>query len=664
MTFIHAAPFLRLLLPFATGIFAGLQLLDTRLPTEAWWLPLCFLLSLSGVGFSSYLIVHRRNVPDLLAHGCLFMAGLVLAVGKDPMHQSDHHARFPAAQKFLLQLTEPPLQKTGYWKATAHVLELVDSSGIRRASGKLLLYIKEDSNSTLQQWKYGDLLEVHGKLQPIPGASYPEQFDYAAMMWARGINRRIFTEPQHIQWRGNEGNPILTLSFQAAYWTGEQLAAHFSPRIAAVLSSLLIGLRSNIEPQDLEAFKNTGTLHVLAVSGMHIALIYGVLMWLMSAVPWRIPSFVTLTFVAVCIWTYACISGFSASVSRAALMCSVMLLGKGIKRNSSLANNLSATAFILLLWEPRWLMDAGFLLSFTAVAGILIFQPLFERRQPKHKIAKSIWNLLSVSLAAQLGTLPVSLYYFHQFAAYFLIGNLLIIPLSTVALFGGLLFLPFCTTPYLGAMILSCTKVTTTLLLDAASWIGSWPNALLNSWYVSGIEAILLCVVLCGCAWYFSSTSAKPWMLLCALLLFAGMRSVRILQAQWTQRDIIFTRQQHGIWSLLLRHGRQAILLSNDTSRLDPKKMSAYLERYQIKPALFECSGEPEWWNFSISEHAQDSIIIQATGTETPSREGIGVWNRRWRPKSLPKNNNDSGLWLFENTKNSYMRIPEKFLNP
>ncbi len=610
-----------------------------------------------------YLIQARRRVPNFLTYSCLALAGVLLSVGKDPIHKLDHHSRFPEAQKFLLQLTEPPVHKQGYWKATALVRELADANTVRRAGGILLLYIKEDSGGAVQQWNYGDLLEVSGKLQPIPGAGYPEQFDYAAMLWVRGINRRIFTTPQHIQWRGNEGNPIMALSFQAASWTGEQLAARFSPRIAAVLSSLLIGLRSNIEPQDLEAFKNTGTLHVLAVSGMHIALIYGVLMWLMGAVPWRIPSFVTLTFVAVCIWSYACISGFSASVSRAALMCSVMLLGKGIKRNSSLANNLSATAFILLLWEPRLLMDAGFLLSCSAVAGILMFQPLFERRQPDHKIAKSLWNLLSVSLSAQLGTLPVSLYYFHQFAAYFLIGNLLIIPLSTVALFGGLLFLPFCTVPYIGNLIQLCTNITTTLLLDTAAWIGRWPNALFNSWYLSGIEAMLLCAVLCGSAWYFYSTNTKPWFFLSALLLFAGVRSVRILHERWTQREIIYTRQQ-GIWSLMLRKGRNAVLLSNDTLKLDRKKMSAYFQRYQVTPAILECSANPAWLKLSSAAQSKKPWEIQISAAQFPDKAGVFLWNRRWKPRIIPKHSNEQGLWLYEYTQNSYMRIPEKFLTP
>lgn len=620
-------------------------------------LPVLFLLNLSGAGLSLYLILKRLKVPDFLSHCCLFMMGLGLSVGKDPIHKPDHHSRFPEAQKFLLQLTEPPARKPGYWKATALVRELADNNTVRRASGKLLLYIKEDSTSAAQEWNYGDLLEVGGTLQPIPGATYPEQFDYAAMLRVRGINRRIFTTPKQIRWRGNEGNPIMAISHHAATWTGEQLTAHFSPRIAAVLSSLLIGLRSNIEPQDLEAFKNTGTLHVLAVSGMHIALIYSALMWMIGAIPWRIPTYATFTFIAGCIWTYACISGFSASVSRAALMCSVMLLGKGLKRRSGMANNLCATAFLLLIWEPRWLLDAGFLLSFTAVAGILMFQPIFERLQPRRKLPKSIWNLVSVSLAAQLGTLPVSLYFFHQFAPYFLIGNLLIIPLSTVALFGGLLFLPGSMVPCLGSLIQLCTGATTALLLDAALWIGRWPNALITSWHVSGMEAFVLCTALCAGAWYWHKTTARPWLFLSALLLFTGMRSTRILRERLSERDIIYTKAQ-GLWSLLFRQGREAVLLSNDTSNLKHKRVLAYCERYQIKPERIQCSAQPVWWNISVIARADGTWNIRTSGMPIPGKAGISVWNRPGRPEHLPEHNKSGNIRLYRNTQQSFERIP------
>lgn len=638
----HTAPFLRLLLPFSTGIYAGLQL-SAYLPESLnrWATVLLFFISLCCGLYLLWQATRKKRLSAHLVLVAIIGTGLLLPMAGNPFMRSSHYARFAAAPEMLVRICDAPQPRSSGWKAEAEVVSLLYNDRRISCSGKILLYMQTDSSRPEKSGHYGDLLRVRGRLQEIPGASFPEAFDFAALVETRGIRHRLFVKPGHLFYLGNEGNPVRAMAYRIAAKTNALLKEHFPERTAAILASLLLGIRSELESRDLLAFKNTGTLHVLAVSGMHIAIIYGALMWLIGLLPQWIPHRAALILVALLIWAYACISGLSASVCRAALMCTITLLGQILKRESSLSNNLCATAFILLIWEPHWIADAGFLLSFSAVAGIFLFQPLLERCwQPEFLILRKIRDLLTVSLSAQLGTLPVSLYFFHQFASWFLMGNLIIIPLSTLALFGGLAFLAAGKVLYLGSLIKLITGHCTLRMLDCADTIGKFPYALLDSCYLNWPEASCLTSGIIGAAhWLQNPEQRRPWLMLCGFLWLFALNAARSVEEQFKQEALIYA-QQGKTWCVLMRKGNSANILSNDTGTAHTWTKE-YRNRYRLKPNFVSWSNPAPWISLCLRESemndAAEGVQVLAKGTRKYDSSGIFLNNGRKHLNALPE---------------------------
>ena len=188
----------------------------------------------------------------------------------------------------------------------------------------------------------------------------------------------------------------------------------------------------------VQAYSNAGVVHLIAISGMHLALIYYFLLWIFARIPViKKSKFTRLILVLGCLWFFSFLTGAPASVLRSAVMFTFIAIGNSFDKKNSIYNSLAISAFVLLCYDPFMLWDVGFQLSYLAVLGIVIFQKyIYNWLYFKNKIFNLGWKLASVSLAAQLLTLPICIYYFHQFPLLFLLSNMIAIPLSTVALWG------------------------------------------------------------------------------------------------------------------------------------------------------------------------------------------------------------------------------------
>lgn len=202
--------------------------------------------------------------------------------------------------------------------------------------------------------------------------------------------------------------------------------------------ALLLGKRSHISKEMMQAFSAAGTVHILAVSGLHVGMIYAVLLLLFR--PIRSRKYLVVFIILSILWTYAFLTGLSPSVLRATVMFSFVSVGNLLTRKANILNILAASAFFLLLFDVNLIYKIGFQLSYLAVWGIVVFQPYFASLYtPKYKAVDYLWQLITVSIAAQLATAPVGLYYFHQFPNYFIAANLLAIPLAFAIVIMGLI---------------------------------------------------------------------------------------------------------------------------------------------------------------------------------------------------------------------------------
>ncbi len=319
---------------------------------------------------------------------------------------------------------------------------LVDSVS-RKVSGAIYLYVRKDSIPDIIP--YGTRLFVNGSYFEIDGPKNPNEFDYKRYLANKNIYAQAYVSRDEIVAVSREPeNSLLKLAYDVR-GASSQMIKDFIPgsQESAVLNALLIGVKDFLDNEIKSAYSSAGAMHVLAVSGLHVGIIYliaSIVFGFLKKTRWGKIFFLAISLSII--WSYALITGFSPSVMRAATMFSVIIIGETAKRSANIFNSLGIAAFILLLYNPFFIYEVGFQLSFIAVFGIVMFQPpIYRLWEPSNKLLDYIWAIISVSLAAQLATFPLSVYYFNQFPTYFLLSNIIVIPASMVMLSTGLFML-------------------------------------------------------------------------------------------------------------------------------------------------------------------------------------------------------------------------------
>jgi competence protein ComEC len=339
-------------------------------------------------------------------------------------------------------LTGDPEIHNNNVRSKAHVFAILVDSVWQEADADIMIYIKR--NPAAEMLRYGHQLTVAGGLQePVPPMN-PGEFDYKNWLRNQGIGFVCFARND---WKKTgEEYPSLLKHYALElrnYFTARMKLAGLSGQELAVSEALLLGKSNEIDPNLLASYSASGTLHVLSVSGMHVALLFVVLLKLLAPLEKRKNGkLISYAIQFIVIWFYAFLTGMSPSVLRSVMMLSVIIFGNIIHRKGHLLNTLAASALLLLIFDPLLIRNAGFLLSYAAVAGIVIGVPILEPLfVPRNRVTRWIWDITTVTIAAQLFTFPLGLVLFQQFPTWFLFTNLIIIPLSTICLYAGLLLL-------------------------------------------------------------------------------------------------------------------------------------------------------------------------------------------------------------------------------
>lgn len=309
----------------------------------------------------------------------------------------------------------------------------------RNVSGKALLNTSKDSmNSTL---KVDEIYVTTEVLQSINAPINPNQFNYKDYLKKQYVYDQIHTKKERLFTVSTKKHTVFGYADLIRETINVKLK-HFSftNDELAIINALILGQRQNIGKDIRINYTNAGAIHILAVSGLHIGIIFFLLNIILSPLKrLKYGKTAQIVLIVLILWSFAIVAGLSASVTRAVTMFSILAIGMHLKRPTNIYNTLTSSIFILLLFKPMFLFDVGFQLSYVAVFAIVSIQPILVRLwSPKYYISKRLWDIVTVSISAQIGVIPISLFYFHQFPSLFILSNIAIIPLLGLVLGLGL----------------------------------------------------------------------------------------------------------------------------------------------------------------------------------------------------------------------------------
>ncbi len=470
-------------------------------------------------------------------------------------------------QALKIRLTSTPQIRNNTIKAEAEIEAIqIGKKWISCKAGMLCRFERTAATSKLQ---YGDQLLVCETAKPVKAPANPGEFDYRQWLARKQIFLQTYIRDHN--WKriaSNQGNPLLAWASQIRQTCVQRFyAVGWHERESAVASALILGATDQLEPQLIQAYSVSGVLHVLSVSGLHVSIVFLIFGKILTPLARsKKGNYTRVLLLLVLIWLYALITGLSPAVLRAACMISFVIVGQAWNKQGQTFNLLCASAFFLLAINPQLLFDIGFQLSFLAVAGIVLCNPLVENLYvPRLRITKHIWQLTSVSLTAQAATLPLTLFYFRQFPLYFLPANLLLIPLSTIAMYAGIAFLCFAPIPFLGDGLSWLANQLFWLLNEAVLRTEQLPAASINTSVWSIAELVLLIIIIVGSFYFLLQKNIRMvYLVALSILVLSGCIGWKRQQQNKQQRIIIHSLNNATAISFI--EGTKQILLTDSTA--------------------------------------------------------------------------------------------------
>lgn len=576
-------PFLRIAVFFAFGIIL------VRLP----WIPSFSHEVLFGVAavllitlFSTLLLrkwISKNSLGFFLMSVIVLLGSVRYQLSNEKEEIVAQQSDIYAAKAIQGMIVSDLVEKPKYLACDFRLEKLLLDSAVIGSDVLIKLYVRKDS-LTGMNLAYGDRLWISGQPFRIPDPKNPTEFDYAAYMRDQNIYFQMFADADQVKVADEEnGNPVMSAIYSVRHYFVSIINQSIGgENEKAIAMALLLGVKDGLDGEIKSAYSAAGAMHVLAVSGLHVGVVYLMLGWLMGIVRNPAVRRILLPLISLAVlWSYALLTGFSPSIFRAVTMFSVMIIGRSFTQHANIYNSLSISAFILLLVEPGLLLSVGFQLSFLAVLGIVYLHGrLFKLWQPKSVIMSWIWSISCVSIAAQVATAPISIYYFHQFPTYFLLSNLLVIPLAFVIMGLGMLLFLTSWIPGFG-WIGKLLEFVIWLLNGFVRFIEDFRWSQLDWIYLSGLQTVLIYVIIFNIAAFFQMRKLRFAWYVCGALTANAILAILALFSQASEHKVILYSSK-TVPLIDEINGLQSSLMALDTvPDLD-------LVRYQVEPYRLE----------------------------------------------------------------------------
>ena len=563
------------------------------------------------------LLVTNKKITTLLSFIVFFFIGVSTTYFSKDVNYSTYYQHH-LSDTAIVVLKIDKVLKSGYYhdKYEAEIPQ-VDTLKTR---GKVLLNITKDS--TQRSLKVGEVFLVKSDFEDIEGSLNPHQFNYKNYLEKQGIYQQLFLENRALKKMDFQSFSLVAIAAKFRNKVQESIKLHhFKADELAVINALVLGQRQDVSKDLIADYQKAGAIHILAVSGLHVGIILLILSWIFKPLE-RLPSgkLIKTIVVILFLWMFAFVAGLSASVVRAVTMFTFLSVGLTFQRKNVIEFSLISSMFFLLVVKPMFLFDVGFQLSYLAVFGIIWLQPrLYKMYNPKFFVDEKAWQLITVSFAAQLGVLPLSLYYFHQFPGLFLLSNMLIIPFLGTILIGGIVVISLSLIGFLPQFLATLYGFIISLMNNFVGWISHQEQFLFKDISLSFLAMISIYIFIIFITRFL--IDKKPKKLIYLLLSILFLQSVFVFenyQKRSKKEFIVFHQNRNSVIGqregdkLLVHHNLDSVAIQN----------SNFLTSYQIGENVQQVYNNviPSFYQFNKNQILiVDSLgVYQLKGLKNP----------------------------------------------
>jgi competence protein ComEC len=476
------------------------------------------------------------------------------------------------------------LKANKYTKSYVAEVCFVDSIS---CTGKVLLRIAQESSA--HPLEIGDCVIAHARFGELQKKRNPHDFDYGAYLKRKNIQAQVFLKRNSYRIRKSS-------SFNLRKWAADQrlfLKRELrgiikNKEVLGITEAMLLGDKSEVPKEVITNYASAGVLHILAISGLHVGILFALLNFMTRPLLFlKKGKYIRWVFVMLFMWGFALLVGLASSVVRAVAMFSFVGIALCISGRFTVLHSLVSAAFVSLLFNPFFLFDVGFQLSYSAVLFLVVLQPFLARLwRPKYKVLVYFWNLITVSIAAQIGVLPLSLFYFHQFPSLFVLSNLVILPFVGLVLFWALLVLLFALSGWVLPFFVKRFTDFVLLLNEFVDWVAMQEAYIFeNVYFPSGyVWTSYVCIIL-GIVSLKKKKKGVLFVFSCALVFFLLLHLWHNKENREKDVFVVFHKYKS---SLLLKKSKAVIEVYTDSRSRDSLYLKAYFrENFPIQKVAF-----------------------------------------------------------------------------
>lgn len=447
----------------------------------------------------------------------------------------------------------------------------VNTFNQQQATGKLLINISKDSLTKPLQ--IDDVFYTSAELKAIQKPLNPYQFNYSDYLELQQVYHQLYLKTGAFIQISNSRTTIYGFAATLRQTINDRLlAAGFKKDALSIINALLLGQRQAIDKTIYNNYVNSGTIHILAVSGLHVGIILLILNFIFRPLVYlKYGDYLRPIVVVTLLWCFAIIAGLSPSVTRAVTMFSIISIASHLKRPTNSYNTLVISAFVILLFKPTFLFQVGFQMSYLAVLGIVSVQPIiYKIWKPKYWIFNKLWQVFTVTLSAQFGVVPISLFYFHQFPSLFFVSNIVVIPFLGLVLGFGLFVIFMALLNILPEFIVTIYSFVIDSLNAFIAWIAQFEDFLFRDIPFSMRSVICSYFIIIMLVQFYKFRNFK-YLALCFIAIIS-FQSVLIYENSVNDNDafIVFNKSRYTIIGqkqnkkLLVHHNLDTLKIETD----------------------------------------------------------------------------------------------------